>query len=117
MESNLSYILSHGVPQDSMLGPHLFSIYVNDFLESISNGEVHLFADDITAVVVGNSVDQVIQRLNVLFKEIVQWCRVNKLTIHSGKCESMIIIRQRFIGPLQQVKCGDVVLDFTEVAK
>ena len=29
----------------------------------------------------------------------------------------MIITRQRFIGPLQQVKCGDVVLYFTEVAK
>ena len=29
----------------------------------------------------------------------------------------MIITRQRFIGPLQQVKCGDVVPDFTDVAK
>ena len=46
--------------------PPFFSICVNEFLESISNGEVHLFADDITAVVFGNSVDQVIQLLNVL---------------------------------------------------
>ena len=98
--------MSHGVPQGSLLGPRLFSIYVNDFAESISNGELHLYADDTTAFVIGNSVDQVTQLLNALLKEIIQWCRVNKVTIHSGKCETMIIARQKFIGPLQQVKCG-----------
>ena len=58
----------------------------------------NLCADDTTAFVISNSVDQVIQLLNVLLKEIIQLCRVNKLTIHSGKCETMIITRQRFIG-------------------
>ena len=75
------------------------------------------YADDTTAFATGNSVDRVIQLLNVLPKEIIQWCRVNRLTIHWGKGKTMIITKQRFIGPLQQVKCGDVVLDFTEVAK
>ena len=111
------YFVSHGVQQGSLLGPRLFSIYLNDFAESLSNGEMHLYADDTTAFATGNSVDRVIQLLNVLPKEIIQWCRVNRLTIHWGKCKTMIITKQRFIGPLQQVKCGDVVLDFTEVAK
>ena len=76
-----------------------FSIYVNVFAEGISNGELHLYADDTTAFVIGNSVDQVIQLLNVPLKEIIQLCRIDKLTIHSGKCETVITTRQRFIGP------------------
>ena len=76
------YFVSHGVQQGSLLGPRLFSIYHNDFAESLSNGELHLYADDTTAFATGDSVDQVIQLFNVLPKEIIQWCRVNRLTIH-----------------------------------
>ena len=76
------YFVSHGVPQGSLLAFLLFSIYLNDFAESLSNGELHLNADDTTAFATGNSVDQVIQLLNVLLKEIIQWCRVNKPTIY-----------------------------------
>ena len=57
----------YGVPQGSLLGPRLFSIYVNDFSESISQGELHLCADDTTAYVIGNSTDEVVQKLNHLF--------------------------------------------------
>ena len=55
---------------------------LNDFAESLSNGEMYLDADDTTAFATGNSVDQLIQLLNVLPKEIIQWCTVNRLTIH-----------------------------------
>ena len=51
--------------------------YVNDSAEStLSNGELHLYTDHTTAFVIGNLMDQVIQLLKVLFKEIIQWYRV-----------------------------------------
>ena len=77
------------VPKGSLLGPRLFSIYENDFSKCISNGELHLYADDTIAFVIGNSVDQVTDNLNILLSEIWQWCRVNKLTINAKKCEAM----------------------------
>ena len=82
VKSQLYFVL-HEVPQGLLLGPCLFSIYINDCRKLKSNGERHLYADNATAFVIGNSVDQVIQLLNVLLKEIVQWCRIDKLTIDS----------------------------------
>ena len=71
MELNLSYILCHMESHKAhCLVPAFFSIYVNDFAESISVGELHPYVDDTTTFVIGNSVDQVTQLLNVLFKEI-----------------------------------------------
>ena len=60
--------MSHEVPKGSLLRPCLFLIYVNDFAESISNGELHLYVDDTTGFVIGNSMDQVVQLLNLLLK-------------------------------------------------
>ena len=67
------------------MGPRIFSIYVNDFSESISQDEFHLYADNITAFVIGDSTDDVVQKVNLLFAEICRWCNSNKLTLHTGK--------------------------------
>ena len=81
VKSKLQY-LSYGVPQGSHLGPCLFSIYVNDFADNVSTGELHLYADDTTAFVTGDTIDQVSQLLNVLLAHFCSWCELNRLTIH-----------------------------------
>ena len=58
------------VPQGSLLGPRLFPLFVNDISESISAGEVHLYADDITAYVIGATTDETIYKIQVLAKEV-----------------------------------------------
>lgn len=73
--------VEYGVPQGSLVGPRLFSIYVNDFSELLSQGEIHMYADDTTAFVIGDSTDDVVRKLNLLFAEICSWCNSNKLTL------------------------------------
>ncbi len=41
-----------------------------------------MYADDTTAHVVGNSIDEVIQKLNDVAQQIHSWCIKNKLTVH-----------------------------------
>ena len=53
-----------------IIGPRLFLIYVNDQASSITTGELHLYADDTTAYVIRNSVEDVIDLLNT------QFCRI-----------------------------------------
>ena len=103
--------------QGSLLGPRLFSIYVNDFSESISKGELHLYADDTTAFVIGNSTDEVVVKLNLLFEEIHTWCQLYKLTLHTGKTEVMILQKNAFVGPLPPIKCGGNLIEYSNKTK
>ena len=48
------WLNSMAFPQGSLHGPRLFSIYVNGFPDCITQGELHLYADDATASVIGD---------------------------------------------------------------
>ena len=70
------------------MGPRLFSIYVNDFSKSISQGELHLYADDTTAFVICDSTDDAMRKLDLLFGEICRWCnatQTRKLFIQANR--------------------------------
>ena len=60
--SKLKFVKA-GVPQGSNLGPRLFAIYVNGFLEAIKTGELHMFADDTNVFVISESVDMVVREM------------------------------------------------------
>ena len=91
-----------GVPQGSLLGPRLFASYVNDLPDSITSGEVYMYADDTTIYVVGNTVDDITTALQAVLDQVNSWCLSNRLILHEGKSEAMVLSTTPFIGPLKR---------------
>ena len=94
----------YGVPQGSLLGPRLYSIQVNDLPDCIEEGELSLFADDTNVYCIGNNVEEVVDMLNKVMAQVYDWCMKNKLTVHPGKSEAMIMMKMPFTGPLRPLK-------------
>ena len=95
--------VSYGIPQGSVLGPTLFSMFTNDLPTSVGSGSVYMFADDTTSYCIGTSADEATAQLNLVMHKLYSWCLTNKLTPHPGKSEAMLISRKTPIGPISAI--------------
>ena len=98
--------VSCGIPQGSVLGPCLFSLYTNDMPDSVTSGALYLYADDTTIYCIGSTVDEACSRLNNALDELNKWYVANSLTPHPAKCEAMLFYRGSFIGPYPLITIG-----------
>ena len=80
-----------GVPQGSVLGPLLFSIYINDLPLSVLHGTCDMFADDTCIHVSDACYGNVLSTLQLSADEVFNWATNNFMTIHSQKTKYMII--------------------------
>ena len=92
--------VSIGIPQGSVLGPTLFTVFTNDLPSSVQSGSLYMFADDTTVFCIGNSADMAITQLNKALQEVYIWCLDNQLTPHPGKNETMLLSVGNPMGPI-----------------
>ena len=87
-------ILNCGVPQGSILGPLLFSIYINDlplFLRHKTEVTLDLFADDSTLSASSKNIERIEQCLQDSLNDVSVWCKSNAMMLNHSKSKSMVI--------------------------
>lgn len=87
--------VSSGVPQGSVLGPILFSLYINDLPHNIKHCQVHLFADDVQLYLNCNKSDlnMVANIINEDLECIRAWSERNLLKLNAKKTNALLISR------------------------
>ena len=82
--------VSCGVPQGSILGPLLFTMYINDMHKAFNECLVHHFADDTNLLFADSNPRNLQRTANKALKKLVEWLRANRLSLNVDKTEFII---------------------------
>ena len=82
--------VEYGVPQGSILGPLLFSVYVNELPDCVSNSSVLLYADDAVILTEGYSGAEISIRAKPDLDNIFEWASINWLTINGKQTKQVV---------------------------
>jgi hypothetical protein len=77
-------VIKAGVPKGSVKGPVLYQLYIND-VPTTSNSTMATFADDTTAMAIGETVDISTRKLQSAVNKFAIWTRKWRIKLNESK--------------------------------
>ena len=84
-------LVSKGVPQGSILGPLLFTLYINDLPNCLLHSDIHIYADDVQVYM---NCKKDCAKLNEDLDRIYHWASSNGLYLNPTKSKGLIITQR-----------------------
>lgn len=108
--------VSCGVPQGSLLGPILFSIYLNDLPASTSSRLV-MYADDTGIVIEADNLQTLKQRILDSLNTVVSWYQSNRLQINVDKTNLLIFTPKKNMVTVNQMVLNNTLIPCTNAVR
>ncbi len=106
--------VSYGVPQGSILGPSLFTLYVNDLPLHVKQCKITLYADDTLLLFAHKDLNVIKQVLESDLANATFWLKENKLHLNVSKTKWTLFSTQK---RLHGVMCRSVTVNGQELAR
>ena len=87
-----SRFISTDVPEGSILGPLLFTIFINDLPKSSTFFSTRLYADNTSFTASGSDLDSLLHEINNHLPAVYKWLCSDKLTLNLTKTKFLIFM-------------------------